>query len=266
MELINTLPQPLITFTLFIFGLSIGSFANVCIYRLPKKESVVSPVSYCTACLVPIRPLDNIPIISYLVLRGRCRDCNNNISVIYPVIEIITALLLLVGFFKFGLTFDFLVYFVLAPTLVIITVVDIKHQIIPDVITLPGLALGLAAGSYSIGYANSFMGFLLGCGLFYLLAILSNGGMGGGDIKYIAAAGAFVGWQKVLLIIFIGAVLGTFVGLFQIGFQKKTRKNIIPFGPLLALATLITLFHGNLLIKLYMENLWGGLAEIKIFI
>ena len=255
MELINTLPQPLITVTLFIFGLSIGSFANVCIYRLPKKESVVSPVSYCTACLVPIRPLDNIPIISYLVLRGRCRDCNNNISVIYPVIEIITALLLLVGFFKFGLTFDFLVYFVLAPTLVIITVVDIKHQIIPDIITLPGLALGLAAGSYSIGYANSFMGFLLGCGLFYLLAVLSNGGMGGGDIKYIAAAGAFVGWQKVLLIIFIGAVLGTFVGLFQIGFQKKTRKNIIPFGPLLSVATLITLFYGNLLIKLYINNL-----------
>ena len=255
MEFINTLPQPLITVTLFIFGLSIGSFANVCIYRLPKKESVVSPVSYCTACLVPIRPLDNIPIISYLVLRGRCRACNNNISVIYPVIEIITALLLLAGFFKFGLTFDFLVYFVIAPTLVIITVVDIKHQIIPDVITLPGLALGLAAGSYSIGYANSFMGFLLGCGLFYLLAILSNGGMGGGDIKYIAAAGAFVGWQKVLLIIFIGAVLGTFVGLFQIGFQKKTRKNIIPFGPLLSVATLITLFYGNLLIKLYIDNL-----------
>ena len=255
MELINTLPQPLITVTLFIFGLSIGSFVNVCIYRLPKKESVVSPVSYCTACLVPIRPLDNIPIISYLVLRGRCRDCNNNISVIYPAIEIITALLLLAGFFKFGLTFDFLVYFVLAPTLVIITVVDIKHQIIPDVITLPGLALGLAAGSYSIGYANSFMGFSLGCGLFYLLAILSNGGMGGGDIKYIAAAGAFVGWQKVLLIIFIGAVLGTFVGLFQIGFQKKTRKNIIPFGPLLSVATLITLFYGNLLIKLYIDNL-----------
>ena len=266
MELINILPQPLITVTLFIFGLSIGSFVNVCIYRLPKKESVVSPVSYCTACLVPIRPLDNIPIISYLVLRGRCRDCNNNISVIYPVIEIITALLLLAGFFKFGLTFDFLVYFVLAPALVIITAVDIKHQIIPDVITLPGLVLGLVAGSYSIGYANSFMGFLLGCGLFYLLAILSNGGIGGGDIKYIAAVGAFVGWQKVLLIIFIGAVLGTFVGLFQIGFQKKTRKNIIPFGPLLSVATLITLFYGNLLIKLYIDNLWVGLAKTKIFI
>ena len=175
-------------------------------------------------------------------------------------------MLLLAGFSKFGLTFDFLVYFLVAPALVIITAVDIKHQIIPDIITLPGLALGLVAGSYSIGYVNSFMGFLLGCGLFYLVALLSYGGMGGGDIKYIAAAGAFVGWQKVLLIIFIGAVLGTCVGLFQIAAQKKTRKNIIPFGPLLAVATLITLFHGNLLIKLYMENLWGGLAEIKIFI
>jgi len=266
MEFINTLPQPLITVTLFIFGLLIGSFANVCIYRLPKKQSVFLPPSYCTTCSAPIRPLDNIPIISYLVLRGKCRDCNNNISTIYPAIEIITALLLLAGFSKFGLTFDFLVYFLVAPALVIITAVDIKHQVIPDIITLPGLALGLVAGSYSIGYVNSFMGFLLGSGLFYFVALLSNGGMGGGDIKYIAAAGAFVGWQKVLLIIFIGAVLGTFVGLFQIGVQKKTRKNIIPFGPLLALATLITLFHGNLLIKLYMENLWGGLAKIKIFI
>ena len=255
MELINTLPQPLIAVTLFIFGVSIGSFANVCIYRLPKKQSVLFPRSYCTTYSAPIRPLDNIPVISYLVLKGKCRDCNNNISITYPFIEIITALLVLAGFFKFGLTFDFLVYVLVVPALVIITAVDIKHQIIPNVITLPGLALGLVAGSYSIGYVNSFMGFLLGCGLFYLVTLLSNGGMGGGDIKYIAAAGAFVGWQKVLLIIFIGAVLGTFVGLFQIIVQKKTRKNIIPFGPLLAVATLITLLHGNLLIKLYIENL-----------
>ena len=231
MELINTLPQPLIAVTLFIFGLSIGSFANVCIYRLPKKQSVFFPKSYCTTCSAPIRPLDNIPVISYLVLRGKCRDCNNNISVTYPFIEIITALILLAGFFKFGLTFDFLVYVLVVPALVIITAVDIKHQIIPNVITLPGLALGLVAGSYSIGYVNSFMGFLLGCGLFYLVTLLSNGGMGGGDIKYIAAAGAFVGWQKALLIIFISAVLGTFVGLFQIVVQKKNKKKYHSFWP-----------------------------------
>ena len=255
MEFINTIPYPLIAVAIFMFGLAIGSFANVCIYRLPKKESVVFPVSHCIACSTPVRPFDNIPVISYLILGGKCRDCKEGISVIYPIIEAITALLLLAGFFKFGLTFDFLIYTVVAPTLVIITAIDIEHQIIPDVITLPGIVLGLAAGSYTIGYIDSFSGCLLGGGLFYLLAVLSNGGMGGGDIKYIAAAGALVGWQKVLLIIFIGAFLGSFMGLLQIVVQKKSRKSLIPFGPFLAAATLITLFYGNLLIKLYIENL-----------
>ena len=255
MEFINTIPYPLIAVAIFMFGLAIGSFANVCIYRLPKKESVVFPVSHCTACSTPVRPFNNIPVISYLILGGKCKNCKESISVIYPIIEVITALLLLAGFFKFGLTFDFLIYTVVAPTLVIITVIDIEHQIIPDVITLPGIVLGLAAGSYTIGYIDSFSGFLLGGGLFYLLAVLSNGGMGGGDIKYIAAAGALVGWQKVLLIIFIGAFLGSFMGLLQIVVQKKSRKSLIPFGPFLAAATLITLFYGNLLIKLYIENL-----------
>ena len=255
MEFIYTIPYPLIAVAIFMFGLAIGSFANVCIYRLPKKESVVFPVSHCTACSTPVRTFDNIPVISYLILGGKCKNCKESISVIYPIIEVITALLLLAGFFKFGLTFDFLIYTVVAPTLVIITVIDIEHQIIPDVITLPGIVLGLAAGSYTIGYIDSFSGCLLGGGLFYLLAVLSNGGMGGGDIKYIAAAGALVGWQKVLLIIFIGAFLGSFMGLLQIVVQKKSRKSLIPFGPFLAAATLITLFYGNLLIKLYIENL-----------
>ena len=255
MEFINTIPYPLIAVAIFMFGLAIGSFANVCIYRLPKKESVVFPVSHCTACSTPVRPFDNIPVISYLILGGKCKNCKESISVIYPIIEVITALLILAGFFKFGLTFDFLIYTVVAPTLVIITAIDIEHQIIPDVITLPGIVLGLAAGSYTIGYIDSFSGCLLGGGLFYLLAVLSNGGMGGGDIKYIAAAGALVGWQKVLLIIFIGAFLGSFMGLLQIVVQKKSRKSLIPFGPFLAAATLITLFYGNLLIKLYIENL-----------
>ena len=255
MEIINTLPFPLVPTTIFFLGLAIGSFGNVCIYRFPKKESIIFPKSHCPACSIAIRPLDNIPVLSFLILKGKCRECKNNISVIYPAVEFFTGLLLLTGYYKFGLSFDFLVCLVVAPTLVIITVIDIEHQIIPDVITLPGIIFGLAAGSYSIGYFNSFMGFLLGGGLFYLLAILSNGGMGGGDIKYIAAAGALVGWQKVLLIIFIGAFLGSIVGLFQIVVQKKTRKSLIPFGPFLAIATLITLFYGNLLLKLYLDSL-----------
>ena len=255
MEFIQTIPYPVLAGAVFCFGLAVGSFANVCIHRLPRKESVVVPGSHCPACSAAVRPLDNIPVISYIVLGGKCRDCATRISPIYSVIETVTAVLLLAGFFKFGLSFDFMVYAAVAPALVIITAIDIEHQIIPDVITLPGIALGLAVGTYTIGYTDSLLGFFVGGGLFYLLAVLSNGGMGGGDIKYISAAGAFLGWQKVLLVIFIGALLGSVVGVFQIAVQKKSRKSLIPFGPFLAAGTLITLFYGNSLIRLYLEYL-----------
>jgi len=255
MEFIQTIPYPVLAGAVFCFGLAVGSFANVCIHRLPRKESVVVPGSHCPACSAAVRPLDNIPVISYIVLGGKCRDCATRISPIYSVIETVTAVLLLAGFFKFGLSFDFMVYAAVAPALVIITAIDIEHQIIPDVITLPGIALGLAVGTYTIGYADSLLGFFVGGGLFYLLAVLSNGGMGGGDIKYISAAGALLGWQKVLLVIFIGALLGSVVGVFQIAVQKKTRKSLIPFGPFLATSTLITLFYGNSLIRLYSDYL-----------
>ncbi len=251
----QTIPYPLLAGAVFCFGLVIGSFANVCIHRLPRKESVVFPGSHCPACSSAVRPLDNIPVISYIVLGGKCRDCATRISPIYPVIEAVTAALLLVGFFKFGLSFDFLVYAMVAPALVIITAIDIEHQIIPDIITLPGIALGLAVGAYTIGYAGSLLGFFVGGGLFYLLAVLSNGGMGGGDIKYIAAVGALLGWQKVLLVIFIGALLGSMVGVFQIAVQKKSRKSLIPFGPFLATGTWVALFYGNSLIRLYLDYL-----------
>jgi leader peptidase (prepilin peptidase)/N-methyltransferase len=255
MEFIQAIPYPVLATAVFCFGLAIGSFANVCIHRLPRKESVVIPGSHCPVCSSAVQPLDNIPLISYIVLGGKCRDCATRISPIYPAIEAVTAVLMLAGFFRFGPSFDFLVYAVVAPALVIITAIDIEHQIIPDVITLPGIVLGLAVGIYTIGYADSLLGFFLGGGLFYLLAVLSNGGMGGGDIKYIAATGALLGWQKVLVVIFIGALLGSIIGLFQIVVQKKSRKSMIPFGPFLATGTLITLFYGNSLIRLYLGYL-----------
>ena len=255
MQFIQTIPYPVLAGAVFCSGLAVGSFANVCIHRLPRKESVVFPGSHCPACSAAVRPLDNIPVISYIALGGKCRDCATRISPIYPVIETVTAVLLLAGFFKFGPSFDFLVYAVVAPALVIITAIDIEHQIIPDVITLPGIALGLVVGTYTIGYADSLLGFFAGGGLFYLLAVLSNGGMGGGDIKYIAAVGALLGWQKVLLVIFIGALLGSVVGVFQITVQRKSRKSLIPFGPFLATGTLVTLFYGHSLIRLYLDYL-----------
>ena len=255
METLLALPYPVTVSFVFIFGLLIGSFSNVCIYRLPKKESVYSPGSRCTACDTPIRALDNIPVFSYLFLGGKCRACGQKISMVYPLIEIVVALLIVAVFIQFGVSWEFPIYAVVCTALVIITVIDYEHQIIPDRITLPGIVLGLGAGSYLVGPINSGLGFLVGGGLFYLLAVLSRGGMGGGDIKFIAAAGALLGWQKVLLVIFLGAILGSVIGLALMILQKKDRKSQIPFGPFLAIGTLIAIFFGEDLISLYLMTM-----------
>jgi len=252
METLVHLSTPFAAFCAFLFGLAIGSFANVCIYRLPKKESVVFPASHCTACKTPIRAIDNIPVLSYLFLGGKCRACGQKISIVYPLIEIVTGLLLAAVIVKFGFTWESLIYAIVCPALVVITVIDYEHKIIPDRITLPGIIFGLGAGSYLVGPVNAGLGFLLGGGLFYLIAIVSRGGMGGGDIKFIAAAGALLGWQKVLLVIFLGATLGSIIGLILMATQKKDRKSQIPFGPFLALGTLIAIFSGEDLLHLYL--------------
>lgn len=255
METLFQLSTPFAAFTAFLFGLAIGSFCNVCIYRLPRKESVVFPASHCTSCDTPIRAVDNIPVLSYLFLGGKCRNCSQKISIVYPLIEIVTGLLLAAVIFKFGLSWESLIYAIVCPTLVVITMIDYEHKIIPDRITLPGIVFGLAAGSYLIGPINSGLGFLVGGGLFYLIAIVSRGGMGGGDIKYIAAVGALLGWQQVLLVIFLGAILGSIIGLALMVAKKKGRKSQIPFGPFLVLGTLIAIFFGEDLVNLYLTTL-----------
>jgi len=255
METLFALPYPITVTFVFIFGLLLGSFSNVCIYRLPKKESVSFPGSQCTACKTPIRAIDNIPVFSFIFLGGKCRACGQKISIIYPLIEIVVALLIVAVFVQFGFTWESLIYAVVCTALVIITVIDYEHKIIPDRITLPGIVLGLGAGSYLLDPLSSVLGFLLGGGLFYLLAILSRGGMGGGDIKFIAAAGALLGWQKVLLVIILGATLGSIIGLVLMIAQKKDRKSQIPFGPFLAIGTLIAIFFGEDLISLYLNTM-----------
>ncbi|MFQ5673583.1 MAG: prepilin peptidase [Nitrospinales bacterium] len=247
----------LVTAYVFIVGLAIGSFLNVCIYRLPRDESILFPRSHCPSCNAQIRARDNIPVISYLVLAGKCRHCRSAISPVYPAVEIVTGALLAVLYYKFGFTWQTLIYAVVLPALVVITMIDLEHKIIPDIITLPGIIFGLAAGYYLVGWRDSLIGLAVGGGLFYLLAVLSRGGMGGGDIKFIAGAGALLGWQKVLLIIFLGAFLGSCVGLPLILMKKKSRKSQIPFGPFLAAGTLIAIFFGNDLIRLYLGTVTG---------
>ncbi|MCZ6540926.1 MAG: prepilin peptidase, partial [Nitrospinae bacterium] len=169
-ENISNLPPWIFSLVGLLFGLAVGSFANVCIARLPKKQSVVSPPSHCPKCRTPIRAADNIPLISYLLLKGRCRQCGQNISPIYPAIELVTGLLMAAVFYRFGFSWECLIFAIVVPALVIITVIDIEHPIIPDVITLPGIAFGLAAGSYLNGWLDSVIGLALGGGMFWLLA------------------------------------------------------------------------------------------------
>jgi len=187
----------------FIFGAAIGSFLNVCIFRIPAKGSIVKPLSQCPSCHHPIRIYDNIPIISFILLRGRCRDCGEKISWQYPLVELITALLAMLLFMKFGLTLIFLVCFVFTAVLIVISFIDFEHQIIPDIISLPGIPIFFLASVFivKVPWLEALIGLLIGGGILYAIAfvyewISKREGMGGGDIKLLAMIGGFLGWKS----------------------------------------------------------------------
>ena len=202
----------------FVFGTTIGSFLNVCIYRIPEGKSIVRPPSSCPKCGKGIRWFDNIPVVSWLLLAGKCRNCKVRIPFRYCFVEILTGTLATLLFWRFGLSSYTPVFFVLAAALVTITFIDIDHRIIPDVISLPGIAVGiLLTGLFTLGFKAAFMGVLLGGGSLYAVAagyalLAKREGMGGGDIKLLGMIGAFVGWQGVLFTIFAGSFAGTFIG------------------------------------------------------
>jgi leader peptidase (prepilin peptidase) / N-methyltransferase len=240
---------------IFALGSVIGSFLNVCIYRVPRSLSVISPSSRCPSCNTPIKPYDNIPVLSYILLGGKCRVCKAGISFRYPIVELLNAILYVFVVYRFGFEWHSIIYGIFCSALVVITFIDLDFQIIPDVITLPGTVIGIVAGSllmpdpfmrYTLlGFKASVIGLLTGGGLFYAIAVLSKGGMGGGDIKMMAMVGALMGWKSVLLTIFLGSLTGAAFGIFLMITQGKGRKTKIPFGPFLALGTIITLFYGQ---------------------
>ncbi len=245
------------------FGLLIGSFLNVCIYRMPRNLSIVIPSSRCPNCDSEIRPWDNIPVVSYLILGGRCRNCKAKISVRYPLVEALNAFLYAAVIWRYGIGWNSIVYAVLCSSLIVITFIDLEFQIIPDRITLAGIPLGLVAGFYLLndpfmradflGYKASLIGMAAGGGLFYLVAVLSRGGMGGGDIKMMAMVGASMGWKAVLLTTFLGSLSGSIIGVFLMVFRGRGRKTKIPFGPFLALGSVITLFFGQEILLWYLH-------------
>lgn len=243
----------------FILGLLIGSFLNVCIYRLPREESIVFPASHCPACREPVRTYDNIPLFSFVLLGRRCRSCRAPISWRYPMVELLHALGYLFILHQFGYSIQSVIYALFFSSLVVVTFIDLSHQIVPDAITLPGMILGLIAASTVLppGPINSLVGLFLGGGLFYLVAILSitllkKEGMGGGDIKLIAMIGAFLGWKGMLLTIFLAALAGSVAGLFLIFIRGRDRAQPIPFGPFLALGAMVSLFWGAEILNWYL--------------
>ncbi|MEW6409594.1 MAG: prepilin peptidase [Nitrospirota bacterium] len=238
---------------IFAFGAVVGSFLNVCIYRMPRGESIISPPSHCPSCGDKIHSYDNIPIISYLILKGRCRSCNQAISPVYPTVELLNGIcyVIIASIFRPA---EAVIYCIFISALIVITFIDLKHWIIPDRITLPGIAVGLVTAStiLPVGFKSSIIGAVLGGTLFYLIAVFS-GGMGGGDVKLITMIGAFLGWKGMLITIFVGSLIGAVVGISLMIFKGFGRKSPIPFGPFLSLGAIIALFFSDRIVRLYLH-------------
>lgn len=242
--------EPLLISFAAVFGAVVGSFLNVVILRLPSKgESIMFPASHCPGCQRPLHWYENIPVLSYLALRGRCRSCDMRISPQYPLVEVALAALSAALAARFGLSFAVGYYFVFVAALLVIIFIDIHHQIIPDVISLPGIVLGFA-GSFGhdlVSWQQSGLGILLGGGLLYAVALgyfalTRRDGMGGGDIKLLAMIGAFLGWQSLPYVLFSSSLVGSLVGLLAMVRQGRGGQTRIPFGPFLAFGALSYLF------------------------
>lgn len=258
----------------FIFGSIVGSFLNVCIYRMPLGKSVVWPGSHCPKCEKKIPWYDNIPFISYILLGGRCRFCKGKIAFRYILVEFITAVMFLLFYNQFGFNYNFILYILFTSGLIVATFVDIKHRIIPDEISLGGIILGflLNAGKglnlkpfvYNPQYViNSFSGIIVGGGIIYLTGIIfdlvyfkllkkppiqgETESMGGGDVKLLAMIGAFLGWQKVLLTFFLAPFFGAIIGIINLLVKKD---HTIPYGPFLSLAAFLSIFWADKIIQL----------------
>jgi leader peptidase (prepilin peptidase)/N-methyltransferase len=236
----------------FIFGAAVGSFLNVCIFRLPDNKSIIKPASHCPKCLKPLRFYDNIPFISFILLRGKCRDCGENISWRYPLVELLTGLLTVMLFMKFGFTVEFFVFFLFVAVLIVITFIDLDHQIIPDILTLPGIPLFFLAAVFfvKVPWLEALLGLIVGGGTLLVIAlayefIAKREGMGGGDIKLLAMIGGFLGWKSLLFVLLCSSLLGALVGLSLIIVKKQDMKYAVPFGPFLAAAVVAYIFWGE---------------------
>ena len=269
----------------FVFGLTVGSFLNVCIRRIPAGESVVLPASRCPACHTPIKPYDNIPVLSWLLLGGRCRDCKAKISLLYPAVELLTALLFLGCYVAFGPTVEGAKWAVFAALLLVLTITDLRERLLPDRVNFTGLGLGVAFSFFTrpvdgtaawlakrlfafpppapvLSFTDALLGAAAGSGLLWVVAegyfrLRGREGMGLGDVKMMAMAGAFLGLKRTLLTILAGSLLGSVLGLLFMALWSKGRDYELPFGTFLGAGALLVVFFGTPALAWYQSLLTG---------
>jgi leader peptidase (prepilin peptidase) / N-methyltransferase len=251
-------PDTLAVVAFALLGLAVGSFLNVCIHRIPRGGSIASPPSACPACHARLRWYDNLPVLSYLLLSGRCRACGHPISPRYPVVEIVTMAVFLLHLVVFGWTALLAVRVAFACALIVLFAIDLEHQLLPNVITLPGIAAGLAASLVlPPGLRDAVLGTLVGGGVLWLIGeayyrYAGQEGMGGGDVKMLAMIGAFLGWPLVVVTLVLSSVAGSAIGLLVIAIRRGGMKHALPFGTFLALGALVASLVGDQIVAWYL--------------
>jgi leader peptidase (prepilin peptidase)/N-methyltransferase len=274
---------PVIGVFVFLFGLIIGSFLNVCILRIPTGKSIVMPASACPKCGAAIRPYDNIPVISYLILRGKCRGCRTKISAMYPLVEVLTGLLFFACFYAFGFSVETLKWATFSAIMIVLVSTDLRERILPDVVNFTGFGLGLAFSLFVkptdgsalwvanhifqfpppqpvLSLVDALLGAALGSGLLWLVSeayfrLRGREGMGLGDVKMMLMAGAFLGAKRTLLTIMTGSILGSVIGIAVILARRKDADYELPFGTFLGAGALLVVFFGTPVVNWYQSLL-----------
>ena len=241
-----------------VLGLVVGSFLNVCIYRLPRGESVHWPGSHCTVCNRSLAWYENIPLVSWLVLGGRCRTCREPISAMYPVVEAVTAAVFVAGYFIYGVTPLLAARLLFACAMIVLFAIDLHHQILPNSITVPGIVIGFALSlALPPGWLSSLIGLFAGAGVLFAIAeayyrVRGVEGLGMGDVKMLAMIGAFLGWQLMLLTLVLASFAGSLLGLALIASGRGSMTLKLPFGTFLAVGALVAAVAGEPILNWYL--------------
>jgi leader peptidase (prepilin peptidase) / N-methyltransferase len=242
---------------MIVIGLCVGSFLNVCIYRLPRGGSLVRPRSRCPGCESDLRWYDNIPVVSYVILLGRCRRCRSRINPRYPIVELLTAAVFVLHYLVFGPTALLAVRVAFACAMIVLFAIDLEHQILPNAITLPGLAAGLVLSlAFPPGVFDAVLGALVGGGVLWLIGeayfrYTGQEGMGGGDVKMLAMIGAFLGWKLVLVTLVLSSFAGSLIGVLLLVLRRGGLKQALPYGTFLALGALFASLYGEAVVEWY---------------